>query len=252
MQKSKDASNRGSDSATHGRRAVVELREKIVSGELAGGTRLFEVSLAEALDISRTPIREALSRLAEEGLLDRLPNGGFTVRRFGYDDVIDAIELRGVMEGTAARLAAERGADLKALEEISETVQQLDRCFGAMVDDVDFDRYSDLNETFHRQLSALCASRVMAREVEHASALPFASPSAFLPNKLDIAAFRRSLRSAQDQHRAIVEAIAAREGARAEAIAREHARIARRNLEYIFQENPALLGKIPGLALIHR
>ncbi|OLP50654.1 GntR family transcriptional regulator [Allorhizobium taibaishanense] len=242
---------RAADLATHGRRAVVELREKIVNGELAGGTRLFEVSLAEALDISRTPVREALSRLAEEGLLDRLPNGGFTVRRFGYGDVVDAIELRGVMEGTAARLAAERGADTRALEEIEETVQQLDRCFGVRVDDVDFDRYSDLNEVFHRQLAALCASTVVLREVERASALPFASPSAFLPNKLDVATFRRSLRSAQDQHRTLVEAIAAREGARAEAIAREHAQIAKRNLEYIFRENRALLGKIPGLALIH-
>ncbi len=77
--------------------------------------RLFEVSLAETLEISRTPVREALSRLAEEGLLDRLPNGGFVVRRFGYEDVIDSIELRGVMEGTAARLAAERGASPEGL-----------------------------------------------------------------------------------------------------------------------------------------
>ena len=79
--------------ATHGRRAVIELREKIINGELPGGMRLFEVPLAEALQISRTPVREALSRLAEEGLLNRLPNGGFVVRRFGYADVVDSIEL---------------------------------------------------------------------------------------------------------------------------------------------------------------
>lgn len=252
MQKDIKASAKQGDAATHGRRAVIELREKIISGHLAGGTRLFEVSLAEELDISRTPVREALSRLAEEGLLDRLPNGGFTVRRFGYDDVIDAIELRGVLEGTAARLAAERGADPEALAEIWETIFKLDQCFGPYVDDVEFDAYADLNEIFHRQLAALCGSEVMRREVERASALPFASPSAFLPNRLDIAAFRRSLRSAQEQHRALVEAIAAREGARAEAMAREHARTARRNLDYIFKEDPELINKIPGMALIHR
>ncbi|MDO1584962.1 GntR family transcriptional regulator [Rhizobium oryzicola] len=244
--------SKASEAATHGRRAVIELREKIINGELPGGMRLFEVSLAETLDISRTPVREALSRLAEEGLLDRLPNGGFVVRKFGFADVIDSIELRGVMEGTAARLAAERGVAPQALAAIRETVERLDTCFGEELDDLDFDLYADLNATFHHQLAGLSGSEVIRREVERATALPFASPSTFLPNKLDIAAFRRSLRSAQEQHRAIVEAIAAREGARAEAIAREHARTARRNLEYIFSQDPALLHQIPGLALIHR
>lgn len=240
-----------SEAATHGRRAVIELREKIVSGELPGGMRLFEVSLAETLEISRTPVREALSRLAEEGLLDRLPNGGFVVRRFGYADVIDSIELRGVMEGTAARLAAERGASPEGLARLQEIVERIDACFGAG-DDVDFDTYSDLNEDFHRELAGLCGSEMIRREVERASALPFASPSAFLPNRMEIAAFRRSLRSAQEQHKAIVNAIVGREGARAEFVAREHARTARHNIEYIFNKDPDLLAKIPGLALIHR
>lgn len=107
------------DAATHGGRAVIELREKILSGELPGGMRLFEVPTAELLDISRTPVREALSRLTEEGLLNRLPGGGFVVRRFGFADVVDAIEIRGVMEGTAARLAAERGASRGRLRRLA-------------------------------------------------------------------------------------------------------------------------------------
>src|SRR5690606_35735565 len=128
---------KSNEGATHGRRAVIELREKIINGELPGGMRLFEVPLAEALQISRTPVREALSRLAEEGLLDRLPNGGFVVRRFGFADVVDAIELRGVMEGTAARLAAERGAAPEALARLQAIVAELDACFGTHEDDVD-------------------------------------------------------------------------------------------------------------------
>jgi GntR family transcriptional regulator of vanillate catabolism len=131
-------------------------------------------------------------------------------------------------------------------------VDELDTCFGPHEDDVDFDSYSDLNEKFHIELAALSGSEVVRREVERAAALPFASPTAFLPNKLEIAAFKRSLRSAQDQHRAILNAIVAREGARAEFVAREHARTARQNLEYIFSQDPELLQKIPGLALIHR
>jgi GntR family transcriptional regulator, vanillate catabolism transcriptional regulator len=249
-QERRKAGMKQGEAATHGRRAVIELRERILSGELQGGTRLFEVPLAELLDISRTPVREALSRLAEEGLLDRLPNGGFIVRRFGFADVVDSIEVRGVMEGMAARVAAERGVASDLLAEIKDTVARLDACFGEHSDDLDFDTYADLNEIFHRQMAGLSGSDVIRREVERASALPFASPSAFLPNRSNILAFRRSLRTAQEQHRALVRAIEQREGARAEAIAREHARTARNNLEYILHEDPSLLDKVKVLALV--
>lgn len=231
-------------------RAVIELREKIVSGEIPGGTRLFEVSMAESLNISRTPVREAMSRLAEEGLLDRARGGGFIVRTFGFADVVDAIELRGVLEGTAARLAAERGADSEALARIRATVTALDTCFGATPGDVDFDGYSELNAKFHRQLAGLAGSETIRREIDRATRLPFASPSAFLPDKADIDAFRRSLTIAQEQHRELVAAIAAREGTRAEAIAREHARSARRNLDYVMIEDRSLISRMPGLALL--
>lgn len=235
---------------THAMRAQIELRKKILGGDLPGGTRLFEVPLAEQLQISRTPVREAMSRLAEEGLLDRARNGGFVVRTFGYADVVDAIEIRGVLEGTAARLAAERGVKPEALARIQGVVAQLDKCFGEGPDDVDFEAYSDLNAEFHHQLAGLCGSDIVRREVERVTRLPFASPSAFLPDRTEIVAFRKSLAAAQDQHRAIVSAIVAREGSRAEAIAREHARIARRNLEYVMVEDRSLIGSVPGLALV--
>lgn len=237
---------------THATRALIELRKKIINGDFPGGTRLFEVPLAEELSISRTPVREAMSRLAEEGLLDRAKGGGFIVRTFGLVDVVDAIELRGVLEGTAARLAAERGVEPEAMARIEETVALLDRCFGERPDDVDFDAYAELNARFHVELAALAGSEIIRREVERAARLPFASPSAFLPNNADIAAFRRSLRMAQEQHRAIVSAISAREGARAEAIAREHARTARRNLDYLMAADSSLIDRVPGLALLVR
>ena len=78
-------------------------------GELPGGARIAELTLVEKLGVSRTPIRAALMRLEQEGLLHRLPGGGYAVRTFSETDVADAIELRGTMEGLAARLAAERG-----------------------------------------------------------------------------------------------------------------------------------------------
>jgi len=237
-------------SKTHATRTVIELRKKILGGELPGGTRLYEVPLAEELEISRTPLRDAMSRLAEEGLLERARSGGFVVRQFSFADVIDAIEIRGVLEGTAARLAAERGVKPEAMASIQAVVKELDGVFGANPGEVEFEAYSELNARFHAELAALSGSKIVEKEVERAARLPFASPSAFLPDKTDIAAFRRSLNIAQEQHRAIVQAIAAREGARAEALAREHARIARRNIEYVLLEDRSLIERVPGLALV--
>lgn len=238
------------EAKTHAMRALLSLREKILSGEYAAGMRLLEVPTAEALEISRTPVREAMSRLVEEGLLERASSGGFMVRRFSFNDVTDAIELRGVLEGFAARLAAERGVAPALMEEIGGVVSQLDGCFGDRLSDVDFESYSELNTSFHSLLAGLAGSEMIRRELERAAHLPFASPSAFLFNTDLFAAFHKSLHVAQEHHRALVEAIAAREGARAEALAREHARIARHNLEYVLTKDRDLISRVPGLALI--
>ncbi|MGN6465198.1 MAG: GntR family transcriptional regulator [Rhizobiaceae bacterium] len=238
------------EARTHATRALIALRRRILSGEIPGGTRLYEVPLAEDLQISRTPVREAMSRLVEEGLLERARSGGFVVRSFGIADVIDSIELRGVMEGTAARLAAERGVKPDDLDRMREIVKEIDECFGEEPGDVVFERYAELNARFHEQLARLCGSKIVEMEVLRASRLPFASPSAFLPDRTRIAAFRRSLNIAQEQHRAIVAAIAAREGARAEALAREHARIARHNMQYLLDVDRSLMARVPSLALV--
>jgi GntR family transcriptional regulator of vanillate catabolism len=231
-------------------RALVELRQRILSGELQGGKRLLEVPMAELLQISRTPVREAMSRLVEEGLLERAKSGGFIVRAFSLEDVIDAIELRGVLEGTAARLAAERGVEAKALAGLTATLAELDECFSGTPGDVDFETYSRLNADFHHALARLAGSKIIARELERVMHLPFASPSAFLPDKVDLTNGRRSLEFAQAQHREIVAAIGDREGTRAEALAREHARTARRDLEYVIEKKRSMIGAVASLALI--
>ncbi|MCB1356795.1 MAG: GntR family transcriptional regulator [Maritimibacter sp.] len=240
------ADERGS---THTKRATYDLRQRIIQGELAGGTRLYEVALAEELNISRTPVREAMSRLAEEGLLKRAPGGGFMVRSFTYADVIDAMELRGVLEGTAARLAAERGANPKKLKEIRAIVSDIDATVWTSDGEADFDRYSELNAAFHDALAGLCGSEIIEAELERVKSLPFASPSAFVFGRADGVVAHRAMIIGQAQHRALVEAISAREGVRAEAIAREHARNARGNLEATRSAGDS--GEmLPGLALI--
>lgn len=229
---------------THALRAVFDLRNKILSGELAAGVRLREVALAEELNISRTPVRDAMSRLAEEGLLERAKTGGFVIRRFGLADIADSIELRGVLEGTAARMAAERGVTKDNLVVIHKLLIQLDECFSDQGLTVDLGRYSELNADFHNELGKLSGSDVMQRELARVRQLPFASPSAFLGDKNNRNTFSLSLFAANVQHKDLVHAIESREGSRAESIAREHAREARKNLEITLDENPLQYGGI--------
>jgi len=237
------------DRAGQSQRALMGVREIIVSGEIAAGTRLSEVALAERLGISRTPLRAALARLGQEGLVEAIPSGGYAVRVFSREDVIDAIELRGVLEGTALRLAAERGVAPARLRELESLLGEIDIALHGEVEDMDFDSYVDLNSAFHERLWGL-ASQTIRREIERVTSLPFASPSAFLNKQADVPAFRRSLYGAQAQHRAMVNAIELREAARAEALAREHARLARQNLEFVLDRDRSLIRRVPALSLV--
>src|SRR5436190_11984820 len=105
-------------------KAQLQLRELILAGELPAGSRIAELAIVDRLGMSRTPIRAALMRLEQEGLLQALPGGGFAVRTFSERDVADAIELRGTVEGLAARVAAERGASAVVLAEARQCVAQ--------------------------------------------------------------------------------------------------------------------------------
>ncbi len=239
----------GSERNAQFSRALIELRSLILGGTFETQHRLRETALADRLGISRTPLRQAMDRLVEEGLLERIDTGGCRVASFTLDDIIDAIELRGVLEGTAARLAAERGADAQLARRASEVLDALDRAVHHDTG-LDFDTYVPLNAEFHDLIAGMARSPIVAREVERANRLPVASPSAFLQGQEVIPDFQASLRRAQHQHRAVYEAIMAREGARAEALMREHARLARSNLEYVMTENPTLAARVPGLALV--
>src|ERR1700755_135125 len=99
-------------------RALLRLRELILSGEFEPGERMSELPLVERLGVSRTPLRLALATLEHEGLLRNLSGGGYAVRAFTQADMRDAVELRGVLEGTAARFAAERGAAPRELRSL--------------------------------------------------------------------------------------------------------------------------------------
>jgi len=231
-------------------KALLGIRDMVLGGHFPAGERLSEVPLAEQLGISRTPIRAALARLEQEGLLERSPAGGYLARGFSIDEVIDSIELRGVLEGTAARFAAERGVEPRRLREILKNVDAMGDLLGRDVSILDFESYVELNAEFHEMLAGLAGSETLRREIERATKLPFASPSAFLEKQGEGLVARLSLLEAQSHHRAIVEAIRLREGARAEAMAREHARLARHNLEAMLHADEELMQHVVPLKLI--
>jgi GntR family transcriptional regulator of vanillate catabolism len=232
-------------SDTQTERLVLALRERILKGEFPPGERLTELGLVSLLQASRTPIRLALERLSSEGLLDPIPSGGFRIRSFRLVDVWDAIEIRGVLEGTAVRFAAERFESPEELVEVKRTC--LEATMQIPITLEGFTQYLDANKSFHRELWRLAKSPTLYRELEHICKIPFAAPETLVFSVADLAHSTAFI--AAEHHRGIVESIEHREGARAEALAREHSRISRRNLEFIFRSKESSR-RLPGAALI--
>lgn len=232
-------------------KAQLALRELILGGELKPGERICELPLVERLGVSRTPVRMALVRLEEEGLLASIPSGGFVVSSFSERDVFEAIEIRGSLEGLAARFAAERGPAPSRLMPIKDCLDALDDLVGNRLATLadSFSSYIDLNARFHALLLDLAESMPLARQIERIAAIPFASPSGFVMAQSTMAELRTILIVAQDQHRCVVDAIENRQGARAEAIMQEHARLASRNLRLALRHKGSL-DLVPGASLI--
>ena len=233
-------------------KATLGLRELVFSGEFAPGERLSEVELAERLGVSRTPLRMALMTLAHEGLLEPLSRRGFVVRAFSRADVTDAIELRGVLEGTAARFAAERleaREDVAPLEEAATALEEVVRNIGRQQQE-EIGRYVELNNAFHDGLVELAHSPHLARMLANVKALPFAMPSgAILASHAVLPQSHEILVVAQHQHWQLIDSIRERHGTRAEEIAREHARLSRLNLELVL-ENREARDRMPGAPLL--
>ena len=231
-------------------RAQLTLRDLILSGGLRPGERISELQAVETTGASRTPVRMALVRLEEEGLLEAIPSGGFMVKAFSERDIVDSIEMRGTLEGLAARFAAERGVSVRDLEPLRECLDEIDGLVRQDPISVEaFSAYVELNARFHALLTELSRSPPLIRQIDRASALPFASPSGFVMAQSALPEARQILLIAQDQHRVVIDAIENREGARAEAIMREHARLAVRNMRLALR-NKTHIDLLPGLALI--
>lgn len=217
---------------------TAELRRMVLSSELAPGQRVVELELASRLGVSRTPLRLAFGELAREGLFERLPTRGFRVRRVTLEEVAQAIDVRGVLEGLAARTAAESGLSEEALQELLDCVDEGRAVLEAAASDgaLDTPRWVEMNVRFHAALVQAAASPVLAATVEQVTRTPLAAPGAIALGGVRPALELAFLQRAQADHEDIVQALRAREGARAEALLREHARRSRDNKRVLIRD----------------
>jgi GntR family transcriptional regulator of vanillate catabolism len=213
-------------------RVTTELRRRILSGALPPGERVLEVQCAADLGVSRTPLRLALGELEKEGLLERLATRGFRVRQLTLAEVAMAIDVRGTLEGMAVRLLAEAGPPPSVLAALKSCLHEgrslIDAAAGAQGEPVDTLRWAAMNGRFHRTLVDAAGNPVLRSALDHVAKTPMAGPGALGVSGQPLLELPFVQRAQQD-HEDIVQALQAREGVRAEALMREHARRSRDN-----------------------
>ena len=138
----------------------LELKHKILTGEIVSQTRLMEIDLSEKMNVSRTPIREAIKRLADDGLVKVEPRRGAYVANISIKDMLDVFEVREDMEGFVAKLAAKRitGEEKEQLKEIAAEYEE------AIEKANDKERIIELDEKFHNFI-VKCSGNETLREL---------------------------------------------------------------------------------------
>lgn len=191
------------------------LSEAIIAGVLPPGQRLTEEQLASLFDVSRTPVREAIVRLEAEHFAVRVPRRGLVVSRITPQEIIDVYTVRGAIDGLAAALAAEHAtpADVSTLSWINEQ-------FAAAAHANDIRAMADLNLQFHEAVGKAARNSLLSnvmRQIHHIvrryRSTTFTEPG-------------RGLKSVEE-HRAVIDAIGARDAARARSLAETHMATAR-------------------------
>jgi DNA-binding GntR family transcriptional regulator len=190
--------------------ATQALRDAILNGRLPAGARLRQTELAAQLQISRTPIREALGRLRQEGLIALTSGGGVRVALLELDEAVELYDLREVLDGLAARLAAQR-AGRSALARLEAALARMARCLERRNPNQWFGAHVTFHDEIfraggHARLQGLAG--VVRLSIRH-----------FHPLLLKT---EGRLEDAYREHRRIFEAIRAHDGEAAEREARAH------------------------------
>lgn len=193
------------------------IREQILDGKLPADERVNEVRLAQEFDISRTPVRAALQTLTGEGLLVYTPNKGYKVQAFPLPEIVDAYEIRALLEGLAARLAAERGISELDAASIEQVLVEGDEMLAGNASLVEKRAaYSTVNTAFHEAIQRVAGSRLLKDVIRLCQQVPQSSSRNIMAFHLDDVLKRHAT------HHRIFEAIICREPNQAEMLMREH------------------------------
>ena len=194
-----------------------ELRALVMSGELKPGERLQEVTLSQRLGVSRTPVRAALHSLAAEGMLNYAPNRGYRVCSVDAERLVTIFDLRGVLEGLAARLAAERGMNETEIAEFRAALAQGDAIMApGVLRPTDRDAFAEVNARIHQLIVGAADDRMLADMIRVCHNIPISSERNVMWTDYDW------LRRSHDDHHRVLDAIVLRDGPRAEQLMREH------------------------------
>jgi GntR family transcriptional regulator of vanillate catabolism len=232
-------------------RALAQLRDLLLGGAFGPGERLFETDLVQRLGVSRSPLRLALTMLEHEGLIELRPTGGHVARAFTAAEVEDLLHVRGVLEGTAARLAAERSRKPPALlAELRASFDAMDAALSAFPAPGVFRRYFEEDSVFSALIVRLAGSPGLKRVLDRAVTVPLAPSGRFAGRQMEQPPLG-FLVLMQSHHRGLLDAIERGEGTRAESIAREHWRSFSDGLQHVLrsacQRAPHELAKaLPG------
>ena len=199
--------------------AQQELERRIISGEIAAGTKLNEVEVASALGVSRGPVREAFSALSQAGLVRVEKNRGVFVRQVSLEEANEFYEVRAALEGLIGKLAARR-ISIDEIEQLRAVVRRMHQTQkGRRADE-----YFVLNVEFHDVLARAARNNALLAHYRG------------VVNQLDLyrrATITRGVENiplSTQEHEAIVEAVAARDEQRAEALLTEHVLVSRARL----------------------
>lgn len=185
------------------------IKEKIITLELAPSSVIDEQALMKELGLGRTPIREALQRLSAEGLVNIVPRRGMFVTDISITDLQKIFEVRIVLTGFCARLAAQRGTtdQVAQMEQVLRGLEQ--------VQSGDYKVLIDIDRRFQRLMYQAAGNDILAESLDRLYDLSLRIWYLVLHQLGDV-------RDAIEQHRQVAEALKARDGARAEALIQQH------------------------------
>ncbi len=195
-----------------------ELQEAILSGALQKGESLTELSLSEKLGVSRTPIRGALGRLSEEGLVSLVPNRGAVVVGITKEDIIDIYRIRMRLEGLASAMAAEKITE-KGKQALIENIELSE----FYLQKHDTEHSKELDTLFHKTIYEASGSRTIERILSdlHRNTKGYRKVSLTMPGRLECSAA---------EHREILDAILSGNAAEADRLTSLHVEHALANM----------------------